>query len=752
MKLVPIVTLAAVMLLLASSSATADQPDPNDLAVAPVPVTDDVTSDSLNDKQTQVAAKLRVALLQEEAQKSATDPETTPPTASATEVDLLKQLDVIIAQQMAATTTLQDIQSDAAALETELSKLADNKLDQPPPYSIIELDQVRDSIKALGLRQQTLESSILTARDSVELARRTVDEKKQQLRQLRERDPSADTKVLELEVQLAEEMLVLRRQELSIEEANEEVRALRLQIDEQKAAIMEPLVAFTKSTLDEQIAELDSRESQYKRQAQVLQSDLQLAERRWLAARQELDSTTNPGADLVERVDALKTNQQTIQQELLVVNQRLQRFPMLRTAWERRYLVASGQASREDRREWLDETTKLINQLARERNTREMKIEELRGTLATVNARLDAVNGGNPEVKRWLEIKQAALIKQTENLTNSFLAIDGATRTLQRLQVQIEGEPARTIAEWMTDAWGSVRRVWNYELTSIDDTSVTVGKIVSSVLLLFFGYFAARWISGWLGRRLPNLGVDEAGASIIESLSFYALLIGFGLAALRYANVPLTVFAFLGGAIAIGVGFGSQNIINNFISGLILLAERPIKTGDMIKVNEVYGNVVKIGARSTQIRTGENLDIIIPNSKFLENDVTNLTRRDDRLRTSIVIGVAYGSPLDQVVALLEQSAAACHDVQERPKPMVWFNDFGDNSLVFQVHFWIKARTLMQMRKIETEVRLNIDRSFREHGIVIAFPQRDIHIQSPKPIELRLTSDSDIGKSSLRQAS
>lgn len=752
MKLVPIVTLAAVMLLLASSSATADQPDPNDLAVAPVPVTDDVTSDSLNDKQTQVAAKLRVALLQEEAQKSATDPETTPPAASATEVDLLKQLDVIIAQQMAATTTLQDIQSDAAALETELSKLADNKLDQPPPYSIIELDQVRDSIKALGLRQQTLESSILTARDSVELARRTVDEKKQQLRQLRERDPSADTKVLELEVQLAEEMLVLRRQELSIEEANEEVRALRLQIDEQKAAIMEPLVAFTKSTLDEQIAELDSRESQYKRQAQVLQSDLQLAERRWLAARQELDSTTNPGADLVERVDALKTNQQTIQQELLVVNQRLQRFPMLRTAWERRYLVASGQASREDRREWLDETTKLINQLARERNTREMKIEELRGTLATVNARLDAVNGGNPEVKRWLEIKQAALIKQTENLTNSFLAIDGATRTLQRLQVQIEGEPARTIAEWMTDAWGSVRRVWNYELTSIDDTSVTVGKIVSSVLLLFFGYFAARWISGWLGRRLPNLGVDEAGASIIESLSFYALLIGFGLAALRYANVPLTVFAFLGGAIAIGVGFGSQNIINNFISGLILLAERPIKTGDMIKVNEVYGNVVKIGARSTQIRTGENLDIIIPNSKFLENDVTNLTRRDDRLRTSIVIGVAYGSPLDQVVALLEQSAAACHDVQERPKPMVWFNDFGDNSLVFQVHFWIKARTLMQMRKIETEVRLNIDRSFREHGIVIAFPQRDIHIQSPKPIELRLTSDSDIGKSSLRQAS
>ena len=134
---------------------------------------------------------------------------------------------------------------------------------------------------------------------------------------------------------------------------------------------------------------------------------------------------------------------------------------------------------------------------------------------------------------------------------------------------------------------------------------------------------------------------------MIESLSFYALLVAFGLAALKYANVPLTVFTFLGGAIAIGVGFGSQNILNNFISGLILLAERPIKVGDLIQLGETYGNVTKIGARSTQIRTGENLDIIVPNSKFLENDVTNLTRRDDRLRTSISVGVAYGSPLER---------------------------------------------------------------------------------------------------------
>jgi len=229
------------------------------------------------------------------------------------------------------------------------------------------------------------------------------------------------------------------------------------------------------------------------------------------------------------------------------------------------------------------------------------------------------------------------------------------------------------------------------------------------------------------------------------------LLIGFCLAALRYANVPLTVFTFLGGAIAIGIGFGSQNILNNFISGLILLAERPIKVGDLILIDEIHGNVTVIGARSTQIRTGENLDIIVPNSKFLENNVINLTRRDDRLRTSISVGVAYGSPLERVVQVLEQAATEHPGVHTRPKPFVWFNDFGDNALAFQVHFWINARAVAQMRKVETEIRLTIDRLFRENDIVIAFPQRDLHIQSPKPIEFRLVGDAGMDADDLLRA-
>ncbi len=716
------------------------------------PIKAETTGEALEEKHAEVTSQLRVALLQEEVQKAKNEAADTSPKADESEVDLLKQVDAIIAQQRSATATLEDVEAKSAELELQLRNLADNRLEEEPPYSVMMLDQLRDSIKALKIKSESLQASLRAARDGVEQTRRIVDEKKRVAGKLKDQGPSADLKVADLEVQLAEEMLVLRRQELAIEEANELARGLQLKIDQKKIEIIGSRVTFSKEMLDKQIADLELREIELKRKTESLQTELQFAERRWLAARQEADSTATPGADQIQRVDALKTSQQTIQQELSVTNQRLQWIPMIKTALERRFLAIAGAASRDERRTWLEETEEQIDQLGRERRSRELKIDEVRATLAGANSKLDAIGADDSGQKRWLEMKQEALNKQAEILTSSFLAIDGATKSLERLQTQIEGEKARTLKEWAADLWSYVGRIWNYQLAEIDDNFLTVGKVVTSVLFLFFGFLAASYISHLLGRRLPTLGVDEAGSSVIESLSFYAMLVAFGLMSLKYANVPLTVFTFLGGAIAIGVGFGSQNILNNFISGLILLAERPIKVGDLIQLEQTYGNVTKIGARSTQIRTGENLDIIVPNSKFLENDVTNLTRRDDRLRTSINVGVAYGSPLERVVALLEQAASAAPDVQERPKPMVWFNDFGDNSLMFQVHFWIKARTMTQMKRIETDVRLNIDRLFRENEIVIAFPQRDLHIQSPKPIEVRLLGAGDSDDQRLRAAS
>jgi len=161
----------------------------------------------------------------------------------------------------------------------------------------------------------------------------------------------------------------------------------------------------------------------------------------------------------------------------------------------------------------------------------------------------------------------------------------------------------------------------------------------------------------------------------------------------------------------------------------------------------LYGTVQRIGARSTQIRTGNNLDIIVPNSSFLESNVVNLTLGDDRYRTQVNVGVIYGSPTRDVTRLLKHAAVEHGRVLDRPEPFVWFSEFGDNALIFELHFWVKVRTVSDRRRIESDIRYRIDQLFREAGLVIAFPQRDIHLDTTSPIDVRLFSAGELTGSS-----
>jgi small-conductance mechanosensitive channel len=196
---------------------------------------------------------------------------------------------------------------------------------------------------------------------------------------------------------------------------------------------------------------------------------------------------------------------------------------------------------------------------------------------------------------------------------------------------------------------------------------------------------------------------------------------------LDFLDVPITAFAFLSGAIAIGVGFGAQNIINNFISGWILMWERPIRIGDFLEVDNAKGRVEAINTRSTRIRRVDGVHLLIPNSKLLENTVTNWTLIDQRSRTSVRVGVAYGSDCNLVRDLITQAVNEQDDVLHNPEPKVIFDDFGDNSLAFEVYFWINARIESELRSIRSNIRFRINDLFNENQVVISFPQRDVHL-------------------------
>jgi potassium-dependent mechanosensitive channel len=304
---------------------------------------------------------------------------------------------------------------------------------------------------------------------------------------------------------------------------------------------------------------------------------------------------------------------------------------------------------------------------------------------------------------------------------------------------------------WISDGLQDVEKIWDYELGEVQGgkngkpDKIYVGTIVDGIVLFFAGIIASRYISRFIGRwLLARMGVNPGASAAFQSVAFYLLFLIFTLLTLNLLDVPLTAFTVAGGAVALGVGFGSQNIVNNFISGLILLAERPVKVGDLIQVGDLYGNVEHIGARSTRVKTCENLDIIVPNSTFLQTNVINWTRNDNHMRTSVKFGVMYGSPIGKVRQQAIKAVANHNGIFDKPAPFILFTEFGDNALQFELHFWVAVQTLTERQNIESDIRFNIEHLFREANIVIAYPQRDMHLYNHEPIEVRLlpTADGD----------
>ena len=301
--------------------------------------------------------------------------------------------------------------------------------------------------------------------------------------------------------------------------------------------------------------------------------------------------------------------------------------------------------------------------------------------------------------------------------------------------------PEEGLSGRFADLMRQVMEIWNYQILSVDGRPLTVGKVLIAVLVLVVGLPIARAVTRRVARRLfDGIGMEPGAASAFETLSFYGVMVGLVLFALWLAEIPLTVFTLAGGALAIGVGFGSQKILNNFISGLILLVERPIKVGDLIEVGETFGKVDGIGARSTVIKTFDNIHIIVPNSEFLERNVVNWTHEDNLVRISLSVGVAYGSPTRRVREVILGVIKEYSKTIVPPEPVVLFDDFGDSSLVFHGLFWIKMERPMDRRRALSDIRFRLDEEFRDHGIVIAFPQRDVHLDSLSPLDVRVVGD------------
>jgi len=266
---------------------------------------------------------------------------------------------------------------------------------------------------------------------------------------------------------------------------------------------------------------------------------------------------------------------------------------------------------------------------------------------------------------------------------------------------------------------------WNASLPAIKLSLLQLFLLVALLIAVF-------WISSRTKRFLFNRLLTQSGLdrslqyAIAQIVSNIVLVVGIFIV-LENTGIHLAALTVFAGAVGVGVGFGLQNIASNFISGLVILAERPITIGDRVEVAGIAGQVEHIRARSTVIRTNDNIAMIVPNTKFIDSPVTNWTYGDPRVRFRIPVGVAYGSDISKVGEALLTAGRENANTLKEPVPTVFLKQFGDNSIDFELVVWSSEMSARPSR-YRSDLNFAIEQKFREAGIEFAFPQRDLHIR------------------------
>jgi small-conductance mechanosensitive channel len=276
----------------------------------------------------------------------------------------------------------------------------------------------------------------------------------------------------------------------------------------------------------------------------------------------------------------------------------------------------------------------------------------------------------------------------------------------------------------------AVTKVLTTELT-IGELALSLGDIAAFAVTVWGSFLLARLIRTALEEdvfsRLPTRrGIPYAISTIA---SYTVLLLGF-LAALSAAGAPFGRITLLLGGLGVGIGFGLQNVVNNFVSGVILLFERPIQIGDVVEIGTVTGSVKRIGLRSSTLETGEGAEVIVPNANLIAERLVNWTLTDSRRRITLPVGVAYGSDPERVLALLAEVANKHPDVLKEPAPKAFFLRFGENSLDFELLAWIGR--IEGSTQVRSDLAVGVNRALNDAGITIPFPQRELHLKSVAP--------------------
>lgn len=654
--------------------------------------------------------------------------------------ELADRLVRVLEQRRDAQIRTNELLAGREAIRSVLARDPRELFGVPPPFPVPLLDNVRQSWRR-EVEQEAQQRTVLAdRRANHRLAKEEADALEKERRRLRDllaREKDAVERLrLEAGIRSLDDRVSVARERVTLAEQRVHNATLEHEIKETakrqaRAALdwVEAHLAPRESDLADAIQRLDRERLDLDRELDLARSDLIAAEAALRAAEEERDRRREESAGKAVELESRRARLSHRQHRVALLNQQIERVGRMRTSWQHRYAVLGDRLPMTDAPDWLARADTELERLTRNRRIQEAELAELRLELAGKLRALAEEEPGAPSARRWRESEIEDLEGRIRLIERDLESLDRGIRLEEQLRAELADRlRRRDLGERMRGLLAGASALWSYELTTSEDRPITPGKTLIGLLVFVVGYAAARFLMPITATRLfPRLGFDAGASSAFASLTFYALMAAVFLLALRAVNIPLTAFAVVGGALALGIGFGSQAIVSNFISGLLLLAERPIRAGDLIEVSGVVGTVESIGLRSTRIRTADNFHIIVPNSSFLESNVVNWTHQDPNIRLKIVVGVAYGSPTRKVEELLLQVARAHPRCLSHPGPVVIFGDFGASALSFELRFWIRYDERTDRTAIQSDVRHHIDALFAQEGITIAFPQMDVHL-------------------------
>jgi small-conductance mechanosensitive channel len=625
--------------------------------------------------------------------------------------------------------------------------------DESPTYSVFSADQLWDTAYSLRLAVEGLQSQLSLIELRATHARQSLQASEERLRQASEHLESTKGTASDGRQRWIRDLETFRQRAAAAEVQAAEVSRIRIAEEladyrgrlasaEQKLAAVEAQVEFR----EEDMAKVRKRLSE---EQQHLTDELDNTNREWLRQFEELRATEGQLAMRLSgavrqvprgirrmqsgvEVARIRTDNLSLKSDLLQLM--LDVVEGERQLWESRFAIVHGRDPAKIR-EAYDRFTPLMSNFQASRDYVRQQDGIVSGQIGELDTRVK--NGRTAEDRAHARALLDAYKQREEIYSSALRRLDLSSRFLERWKSMFKEQErelplSARMEGWWEQAWERTRAVWNWEVFNAEDTievegkkitghrSVTVGKIVTALVILSIGYWLCLYCAALIGRlAMTRLGVAPELANLLRQWSQALLLTLLIVTSLVWVKIPLTIFAFLGGAFAIGVGFGAQNLLKNVISGILLLIERPLRVGDLIEVENVRGRVTAIGLRSSTVRDTKGVVTLIPNSTFLERYLTNWTYSSRIGRFSLRVGAPYGSSTQVIMDLLIGLAANHPKVLKTPQPQVLFEEFGNQARIFTLNYWLEIRLDIDPNEVASELRFAIEQKFGDAGLKIS---------------------------------